>query len=357
MIPLRIFLFLAISAVGVLAGSKCPPRVDIYPCTCINTKLSRRQANTILICQGLKKTDELSAILPILKNLEIDKFIIYDSFWEVQKLGAVGESQSVLPNDWLTLTNIKEFEIFDSTLSPCFACRWTLICRNTVTTSFKVVNSSSSENICTICDTGRGSRIPWMGCITKLENFQLSQGGLTSVTVDFFPLMLRELKTLDLSYNRISKIDDNVFRNVPNLKSLDLSHNAIENIGLSFGQRTKLEYLDLSYNALKTIGADLINMMPKIKSINFAYNAITELKATEWRRKPNTLHKIDLTGNLIHCDCNIRWLNATFSVGVNIIGHCASPDEYQQSRIRPASRHLIERCDANGVIGQRPKKN
>uniref|UniRef100_A0A2L2Y5G3 Leucine-rich repeat neuronal protein 2 n=1 Tax=Parasteatoda tepidariorum TaxID=114398 RepID=A0A2L2Y5G3_PARTP len=354
MIP--VLIFVAIGAVGVFAGSDCPPRVDVYPCICINTKLTgKRHPSTTLICQGLKKTDELGAILHVLKDLEIDKFVMYDSFWEAQQLGATGDSQSVLPNNWLTLTTIKEVEIVDSTLSPCFACSMSLMCKNSVTTSFKVVNSSSSDKICTLCNTGSGGRLPWMGCLTKLEHFQLTQGGLKSITADFFSLTLRQLKILDLSYNRISKIDSNVFRNVPNLKSLDLSHNAIDRIDNTFGSSTNLEYLDLSYNALKVIGSNLVPLMPKIKSLNFAYNQITDLRERDWSSKPEKLFKIDLRGNLINCDCSIKWVNSTFEVGVNIIGNCGKPDEYKQSRIRPASRHLIERCDANGNIGVRRK--
>jgi len=303
----------------------------------------------------LDRSDSLNRILPVLREMDIDQFHMYDSFWSADLLGADSEAQKVLPPDWLKTVKAKEMEIIDSTLSYCFACQWTGICRNSVTKIFRVVNSTSSDKICTLCETGSGSRMPWMGCMLKLEHLQLSHGKLKSLTSDFFPPSMTELKILDFSHNQIGKIGVNAFKNVPNMERLDLSNNVIEHLDHTFGRSTELKYLDVSHNSITMVGTDLIPLMPKLKSINLAYNLIVNFTLSDWQRAPKTIRNIDLRENPIHCDCSLRWLNATLAIHVAIPGNCATPDEFKESRFRVASRHMAERCDINGQLGTRKR--
>ncbi|GFS81563.1 uncharacterized protein NPIL_172401 [Nephila pilipes] len=269
-------------------------------------------------------------------------------------LGSAGDSQKMLPADWFTLLKIQEVEIIDSTLSSCFACQWKISCKNSVTTSFRVTNSSSSDRVCTLCDYGRGSKQPWTGCMTNLKEFHFNYGKLSSLGLDFFPTSMKDLVTLDLSYNQIVKVDSNAFKNLPQLIRLDLSHNAIEFFDHVFNvQDVQLQYLDLSWNFLRTIGADLFPSLPRLKNLKIDNNAIVELKLSEWERAPKSLNHIDLSNNPLHCDCNIKWVNRTFSINVVILGTCSTPSDYVNSPIRRASRFLIERCDSAGRLGTR----
>ncbi|GFT38447.1 uncharacterized protein TNCV_1195761 [Trichonephila clavipes] len=128
------FIFAATFLTSVLGGSLCPSRIDIYPCTCANIHIHRKNIITIVTCQRLDDSDALNAIFPALRSMEIDRFYLYDSFWKAHMLGSAGESQKTLPADWFTLLKIQEIEIIDSTLSSCFACQWKINCRNSVTT-------------------------------------------------------------------------------------------------------------------------------------------------------------------------------------------------------------------------------
>lgn len=350
---LRILLLLTFCIAEVWTGSDCPPRGLIYPCTCSNLQLTRRKNHTTVTCFGLKNSDQLKMIVPVLGTLDIDSFKLYDAFWDGTSPSAAGVPQNALPEDFVTLTRMVEIEIIDSTMSSCFACHWTTICKNEVTTALKIQNSTSADKICTVCDTGRGSRLPWLPCLSKLKQFQFSHSNLKSLSSDLFPLSMSELNELDFSYNKISKIDRNTFKSLPNLKRLDLSHNLLESIDHTFGQRTALEYLDLSSNVMKVVGSNLIALNPRLKSLNLAHNGITELKQADFRNAPGSLKHIDLTGNPINCDCSLRWVNSTFAVHVAIPGTCATPEEYKDSKLRTTSRNMNERCDERGVLRSR----
>ncbi|GFT38444.1 uncharacterized protein TNCV_1195731 [Trichonephila clavipes] len=167
-------------------------------------------------------------------------------------------------------------------------------------------------------------------------------------------MAMRDLITLDLSYNQIVKIDSNAFKNLPKLTRLDLSHNAIEFFDHVFNAPdVQLEYLDLSWNFIRTIGVDLLPSLPRLKTFKVDNNAIAELKQSEWERAPKSLIHIDLSNNPLNCDCTITWVNRTFSINVNIKGNCQTPSDYANSPVRRASRFLIERCDSAGRLGTR----
>lgn len=350
----RFIIAVTFFTLSVWGGSLCPPRIDIYPCTCANVHIHKKNIVTIVTCQRLDDSDALNTIFPALRSMEIDRFYLYDSFWKANMLGSAGESQKSLPADWFTLLKIQEIEIIDSTLSTCFACQWKINCRNSVTTSFKVTNSSSSEKICILCEYGRGSKQPWTSCMTNLKEFHFNYGKLTSLGLDFFPMAMRELITLNLSYNQIVKIDSNVFKNLPQLIKLDLSHNAIEFFDHVFNvPDVRLEYLDLSWNFIKTIGAGLLPSLPHLKTLKYDNNAIVDLKFSEWEKASKSLRDIDLRNNPLHCDCSILWVNRTLSINVVFMGTCSTPSDYTNSAVRRASRLLVDRCDSAGILGTR----
>ncbi|KFM80082.1 Toll-like receptor 9, partial [Stegodyphus mimosarum] len=328
-LPIIMLLILTISifCVGaVFGGTSCPPRESIYPCTCFSVPQGRKLLHTIVSCQGLSNTDSFSTILSSLKTMEIDEFYLYDSFWEAYRLGAEGEPNQVLPLDWITLLRIKEMKIVDTTLSSCFACQSTLTCRNSMMTKFIAVNSSNTEKICSLCDTGRGDKYSWTNCLSKLSHFEFTGGKLSTLGSELFPLAMRELLLLNLSNNRIYKVDPKVFRNLPKLKSLDLSHNIIQRLDNLFNTPiASLEFLDVSWNYIMIIGPNLFPLLPALKTFNAGYNTIVHLKEDDWKEVPFLLREIDLRGNPLHCDCNVRWVNSTFKTSVVLQAHCATP--------------------------------
>ena len=61
---------------------------------------------------------------------------------------------------------------------------------------------------------------------------------------------LRHLSNLDLSWNRIAHLSEQMLRNNINLQILNLSFNAMSNFNVAIGHMKKLSILDLSYNQL-----------------------------------------------------------------------------------------------------------
>ncbi|GIY55548.1 uncharacterized protein CEXT_15961 [Caerostris extrusa] len=352
---MRSLVLISIFFTTVLGGTLCPPRENIYPCNCINIQISKRMMNTIVNCHHLKNTDSLSAILPAIRNIQIDQFHLYNSFWEAHKL-EVTEKMGVMPMDWLSLLKAKEIEIYDTALGSCFACQSKMTCKNTVTNRFAAMNSSTSEKFCALCDTGKGNAYPWIGCMSRLKQFHYSHGRLQSIGADMFPLEMRELLVLNLTHNEITSVRQGAFSKLKRLTTLDLSHNQIDYFFFNT-TASSLELLDLSWNRLKDIDSNLFIQLTSLRQLMLASNDITELKEANWNKSPPSLRFIDLSENPIHCDCNIRWLNGTFHVSTVIEGTCATPEDYEDSAIRKASRMLIQRCDEDGNIGTRKKSS
>ncbi|GBL91640.1 hypothetical protein AVEN_23684-1 [Araneus ventricosus] len=352
MLPLiLVAIFFTTTAFG---GTLCPPREDIYPCSCMNIPINKKLMHTIVNCHHLPNSGVLSSILRSLKPVQIDQFHIYNSFWDAHQKGLT-ETNAVLPTDWLTLLRIKEMEIYDSALSSCFACQSKLTCKNTVTNRFSVVNSSLSEKMCTLCDTGKGNAYPWISCMSRLKHFEYTHGKLVSFGPDMFPLDMRELLVLNLTRNEITSVHRDALKKLKKLSMLDLSHNRLEYFDFVTTELNNLQFLDISWNRIKEIDKTQFGYLKGLKSFILASNDIVELKEESWKNIASSITLIDLTDNPLHCDCKIRWINGTFVVHVAILGTCTSPEDYEDSAIRKASRMLIERCDDDGNIGTRKK--
>lgn len=336
----------------VLGGTLCPPREDIFPCSCANIMLTKKTMHTIVNCHHLSSTKNLIPIITALKGVQIDQFHLYNSFWEAHKLGAV-ENQ-VLPTDWLNSLRAKEIEIFDTALSSNFACQAKQLCKNTVTNRFTAVNSSTSDKITTLCETNKGNAYSWIECMNRLKYFQFSHGQLTNVGAELFPKEMRDLVVVNLTHNEISLVRPGAFQKLKRLTRLDLSHNRIEYFDF-FNSNMMLEFLDLSWNRIKEIGDKQLSQLTRLKALMLDSNDIVDLTEDKWKGVPDSLKLIGLTSNPINCDCSIRWINSTFHINVVIEGTCSTPEDYEDSAIRKASRMLIERCDEDGNIGTRKK--
>ncbi|GBL91645.1 hypothetical protein AVEN_23686-1 [Araneus ventricosus] len=327
-------------------GSPCLPRNLIYPCICTNVPVVRKQVSTVVTCHGLRNSDELSAIFNSLRSIEIDKFLLYDSFWEAHLLGDAGDSKKVLPGNWMKLLKIKEMEIVDTPLSSKFACGKTFNCKNTMTTRLTAVNSTSFEEADSLCPTGKGNFYPWTSCMQNLTYFHFSHGKLTSFG-KLFLVPMQNLLELNLTHNRITRIEPNIMRNLRNLSILDLSHNAIEHLdGVFEGETTmNLKFLDVSWNFIKTIGTKFFPSLPRLKHFKAEYNRIGDLNKEDWINIPNTLKIINLNKNLLHCGCNIRWMKEHIPRNVTLLGLCTSPKEYENVFLRVATNAVNKKYD------------
>lgn len=67
---------------------------------------------------------------------------------------------------------------------------------------------------------------------------------------------MNSLKELDLRNCSLTGLDDDIFKNLPNLEKLFLSHNSLSEISAkTFSNLSHLSHLDLSYNSKMEITA------------------------------------------------------------------------------------------------------
>ncbi|KAH8413215.1 hypothetical protein KR009_008868 [Drosophila setifemur] len=114
--------------------------------------------------------------------------------------------------------------------------------------------------------TGKLNRTTFKGT-EKLQLIKINgNDDLVELPRDVF-LDQVDLKTLDLSCNAISQMDDNVFRGLANLSFLDLSKNKLTNISSTvFAPLTSLNVLRLNKNSLTAMAP---NVFQQVTTLNF----------------------------------------------------------------------------------------
>ena len=91
---------------------------------------------------------------------------------------------------------------------------------------------------------------------------------------------LKSLVALDLSHNKLSKVDDHLFSDLVNLQVLSLSHNQIVHLGpQSMAALKRLHVLVLSHNNIdeKGLSSDLLNHMSDLRSLSLDHNRLKSL--------------------------------------------------------------------------------
>ncbi|CAD5116820.1 DgyrCDS5666 [Dimorphilus gyrociliatus] len=156
----------------------------------------------------------------------------------------------------------------------------------------------------------------WIGSLTELRTLVLSRNDIT-VIEDYTFQHLHLLEKIDLSLNRLNHIHSKAFLNLHSLKLLNLSHNHLERVPYAL-KLLKLESLDLSHNSIRIVHED-----------DFCFSITNELIL-----KGNKLILIDSqsfcqlhaqildfshNSQLVYIDRN-AWINATSLTTFNLIG-------------------------------------
>lgn len=160
-----------------------------------------------------------------------------------------------------------------------------------------------------------------------LKSVDASRNRLKEVPVNFLKSFVRSLQRLDLSYNRMSKLDsrafgdlDNLqmlilqhntiqiirqgtFKGVPSVQLLDLSHNHIEALPYEcFTDIRSLRHLDLTHNHLRSLPKSSF-VGTVVETLKLAYNEFVSMPTTGLSAIKNSLHYLDISHNhLEHLD-------------------------------------------------------
>ncbi|XP_029169466.1 LOW QUALITY PROTEIN: chaoptin [Nylanderia fulva] len=131
----------------------------------------------------------------------------------------------------------------------------------------------------------------------SLTNLDMSWNVLSGIHSTDTIFRLRSLVWMDLSYNRLVRLDDGVFSELPHLVHLDLSHNKqliLESRGRTFyGLEDTLLYLSLSNISLLSVPELPLR---RLRTLYLAHNELASVPA-EMSSNLTSLHYLDLSFN------------------------------------------------------------
>lgn len=141
---------------------------------------------------------------------------------------------------------------------------------------------------------------------------------------------LTNLTTLDISYNQIAKIPDNVYEYLPcNLTMLRISHNSLTDftwdklkffyrlqiLDLSFNSLTNvtginvtrtLTFLDLSHNHIFHLDTGFLKGAKSLQALSLSYNKLTTINQSTFQPRPeNQIRTLFLQRNPFQCTCDL----------------------------------------------------
>ena len=125
----------------------------------------------------------------------------------------------------------------------------------------------------------------------------LARCGLHQVT----EMDLPNLRTLDLSQNRISLLHMDVFLVLKNVRVLRLSKNPIVSMvsEATDVMQSNLVAVDLSGTAMKRFNSSVLSNYPRVRILNMTNSALTSISTDGFKHMPSLRH-IDLRGNKVH---------------------------------------------------------
>ena len=170
--------------------------------------------------------------------------------------------------------SINEFDLAFNDLS----CISNVAFRNFLSLKNLNVNQNNLENIDFLC-----SSIP-------LKSYEKLDG------------WMKNLKILDLTYNKIVVIKADAFWCLPNLENLDLSRNRLKKLENNcFAGLSKVDFLKIGVNQIPEITSDeyfnLFNDLKMLQSLVLYYNNITRLTTRSFRFTAPNLRRLLLSEN------------------------------------------------------------
>ena len=134
-------------------------------------------------------------------------------------------------------------------------------------------------------------------------------------------LCLQELQYLDLSFNQIRFLSETGVASLKNLRALYLNHNHINQVAeLSLSALSKLNTIDLSHNHISTIPSRLFRDSSQLRHLFLQNNSIYQLPADLFKGL-SKLFVLDLSFNLISSISNTSYQGIENLYSLNLEGN------------------------------------
>lgn len=153
-------------------------------------------------------------------------------------------------------------------------------------------------------------------------------------------------------------LSEQIFQSLQNLNDVYFDYNFLRELPANlFINNTKLTIIEMNYNSVKYLSEDVFKPLPELKILTLPGNRIESINSTrvfENNRKLTTLHiaynmltslnsvlfsnnynmEIWLEGNPWHCDCHVTAQQEIFklhNIRIGVDPRCESPPELQSS--------------------------
>lgn len=159
--------------------------------------------------------------------------------------------------------------------------------------SLKIKNLNISHNVI--------EDIRNLSLLKNLESLEMSYNKLDEITFDMFG-GLYNLKQLSVQYNSIEALQSGCFRDLYSLIELDLSYNKLSTIstGVLHGMHS-LSKLKLSHNNMKDLDEDIFHSTTNLKYLDFSFNNFSNINVRAILSHTKWLREINLNGNNWTC--------------------------------------------------------
>jgi len=123
---------------------------------------------------------------------------------------------------------------------------------------------------------------------------------------------LRSARFLDLSGNRLSRVDRVAFRPLTDLRGLDLSRNKLTRLPADFSRHVStVETLNLSSNSISKVESTSLTGLTRLRQLDLSRNLIQVLPDS-LETVLASVDRFDVSGNPLHCNCELAWLRRWF---------------------------------------------
>ncbi|CAL1283226.1 unnamed protein product [Larinioides sclopetarius] len=256
----------------------------IPPCSCVPIAFK----TTEITCKDATDANELEKSLLNLQNQSVQTLYIIDS------------SLMYLPSDVFKGLEVQKLHLINSTVQDLTESE----------VAFEGLGNSLEVLIIEECRIFNGFNWDEFRNLRNLVTLKTVKAGLLDIDSDIGDIAHLPLKELHLTQDSISYIDDRAFTKFKNLMILSLKRNHISVLKRSMfpNPAPKLTVINLSYNAIDTLPEDMFMNMPGLMSILLAGNNLITVDQKTFSSVWSQLNKINLYDNPMRCDCRMKWI-------------------------------------------------